>query len=331
MLMTTVLAEDYGPPHTLQVIEAPVPQPGPGQIQVRIAAASVNPGELRLLAGEVRDLVPMTFPFIPGLDFAGTVTETGAGVERFAIGEEVFGWAAPRGFPWAADLAVPPSFSTGTMAEYAVFEADSPALAHRPDGLSVEEAAAMPTTGLTAWEIARQARLRTGQTALVIGATGGVGTILVPLLASTGARVLATASAADREHMLRLGADETIDHTRVNTITQALRLAPHGVDVLIDLILPSAYLPDTAGAAAPGGRIVTVSGRYAEAVPGREDLAVTAATTRTEPGDLEELARRVLSAQVPITICRQYTLDNAPQAYSDLSGKHTLGKLVITV
>ena len=132
--MKAVVATGYGPPEKYMVDDVPVPRPAPGQIQVRIAAASINPGDIRLPSGDFREVVPLAFPHIPGNDFAGTVSEIGAGVTAYQVGDEIFGQAVPRALRAMAG-ATRPSLSTGSLAEYAVFEADTPFLAYRPAGL----------------------------------------------------------------------------------------------------------------------------------------------------------------------------------------------------
>ena len=116
------------------------------QNPVQIAAASINPADIRLPSGDFRDVVPLTFPHIPGNDLAGTVSEIGAGVTVYQVGDEIFGQAVPRALRAMAG-ATRPSLSTGSLAEYAVFEADTPFLAHRPAGLDLEQAAALPAIG----------------------------------------------------------------------------------------------------------------------------------------------------------------------------------------
>src|SRR6201999_1491753 len=138
-----------------------------------------NPADVRLPGGGFRDTVPLSFPHVPGNDFAGTVSEIGAGVSAYQFGDEIFGQAVPRALRAMAG-ASRPSLSTGSLAEYAVFEADTPFLAHRPLGLGVEQPAALPTVGLTARALMATAGVRPGETVLVVGATGGVGTAVIP-------------------------------------------------------------------------------------------------------------------------------------------------------
>jgi NADPH:quinone reductase-like Zn-dependent oxidoreductase len=260
--MKAVVVTSYGPPEQYTVTDAAVPRPGPGQIQVRIAAASINPADVRLPSGVFRDVVPLEFPHVPGNDFAGTVSEVGADVTAYRIGDEIFGQAVPRALRAMAG-ATRPSLSTGSLAEYAVFEADTPFLAHRPRGLGVEEAAALPTVGLTARALMATANVQPGETVLVVGATGGVGTAVVPLLARAKARVAATATAADADLLRALGADETIGYAESEY--------PSGVDVALNLTLPSDDLTGVARAIRPGGRLLTIT----YPVPQRSGSAAT--------------------------------------------------------
>jgi NADPH:quinone reductase-like Zn-dependent oxidoreductase len=246
--MKAVVATGYGPPEQYIVADVPVPRPGPGQIQVRIAAASVNPADIVLASGEFRDLAPLEFPHIPGNDFAGTVTEAGAGVTAYRAGEEIFGQSVPRALRAMAG-ATRPSLSTGTLAEYAVFEADTPLLTRRPPGLPTEQAAALATTGLTARALMTTAKVQPGEAVLVIGATGGVGTALIPLLAAAQARVTATATDADAGLMRDLGAAQVIGYAEAGY--------PAGADAAFNLTLPGDQLAGLARAIRPGGRLLT--------------------------------------------------------------------------
>src|SRR3954470_1701681 len=137
--MRALVATGYGEPERLTIAELPVPRPGPGQILVKIAASTINPTDLRVITGDYRDLVDLQFPYTLGNEFAGTVTQAGPGVTRFTAGNEIFGLALPRQLRLAAD-PVRPSLSTGALADYAVFEADTPALDHRPAALDAERA-----------------------------------------------------------------------------------------------------------------------------------------------------------------------------------------------
>jgi NADPH:quinone reductase-like Zn-dependent oxidoreductase len=297
-----------GAPENYFVTDIPAPSPGPGQILVRIAAASINPA----------DVMPIGPSHTPGNDFAGTVVETGLGVTAFREGDEIFGLAVPRAL---RDMAgVRPSLSTGSLAEYAVFEADTPLLAHRPPSLSVQHAAALATAGLTARALFLTARPKAGGTALVVGATGGVGTALVPLLAKAGVEVVATATAEDTELMHELGARHTIGYTD----------AYPTADTAYNLALPSDVLDRIADAVGPGGQLLTIT--YPVPEPGRYAVDTRFVLDLSgELGGMREVAEAAAQGLLPATIGRHYTLDEGPQACVDFARSHTTGKLVVTV
>ncbi|MEU0155208.1 NADP-dependent oxidoreductase [Micromonospora fulviviridis] len=314
----------YGPPEKYTVAELPTPQPGPGQIQVRIAAASINPADVRLPSGDFRDVVPLEFPHVPGNDFAGTVSEVGAGVTAYRVGDEVFGQAVPRA-PRAMAGATRPSLSTGSLAEYAVFEADTPFLAHRPAGIDIEQAAALPTIGLTARALMATAKVQPGETVLVVGATGGVGTAVIPLLVAAQARVIATATAADADILRALGADETTGYAESGY--------PSDVDVAFNLTVPSDHLTGIAGAVRPGGRLLTIT----YPVPqqewiGRDDVSLHFVLDMDGTlGGMRDVAELAVRGGLVATIGGRYTLDQGAQACVDFVRRHTTGKLVVTM
>jgi NADPH:quinone reductase-like Zn-dependent oxidoreductase len=318
-----VIATGYGPPEQYLVADVPVPRPGPGQIQARIAAAAVNPADIVLPSGEFRDLTPLEFPHVPGNDFAGTVTEVGAGVTEYRTGDEIFGQSVPRALRSMAG-ATRPSLSTGTLAEFAVFEADTPLLAHRLPSVPPDQAAALATTGLTARALMTTASVRPGETALVIGATGGVGTALVPLLAAAKARVVATATAADADLLRGLGANEIIGYAEAGY--------PSAADVAFNLTLPGDQLAGVAGALRPGGRLLTITYPVPrQESTGRDDVALHfVLDLEGALGGMREVGELIAGGELIATIGRRYTLDEGAQACADFVRLHTTGKLVVT-
>ena len=322
--MKAVVATGYGPPEQYIVADMPVPRPGPGQIQVRIAAASVNPADIVLASGEFRDLAPLEFPHIPGNDFAGTVTEAGAGVTAYRAGDEIFGQSVPRALRAMAGTTRP-SLSTGTLAEYAVFEADTPLLTRRPPGLPAEQAAALATTGLTARALMTTAKVQPGEAVLVIGATGGVGTALIPLLAAAQARVTATATDADAGLLRDLGAAQVIGYAEAGY--------PAGADAAFNLALPGDQLAGLARAIRPGGRLLTITYPVPDQEStGRDDIALHFVLDMDGTlGGMREVGDLAAHGGLRATIARRYTLDEGPQACTDFALRHTTGKLVVTM
>jgi NADPH:quinone reductase-like Zn-dependent oxidoreductase len=308
-----LIARSYG--SGFEVGELPAPVPGPGQIQARIHAASLNAADIRLPRGDFRDHVQLDFPHVPGNDFSGTVTAVGDGVTAYGIGAEIFGHAIPRALIHMAG-AKNPSVTTGTLAEYAVFEAGTPFIAHRPSSLDVVTAAALPTAGLTANALMATASHVAGSRVLVIGATGGVGVTVLPLLVRAGASVFATATSFDRDLIASLGATPI-----------AYGDYPSGIDTVFNLVLPTNQLVAEAAVLRPGGRLYTIT--FPPPQPsfiGRDDIRFE--LVLDVDGTLGGMAE---VAGLTTTIGARYTMDDGPQALADFAGRHTTGKIVVTL
>ncbi|AGZ40830.1 Zn-dependent oxidoreductase [Actinoplanes friuliensis DSM 7358] len=321
--MRALVATGYGDPEQLTIAELPVPRPGPGQILVKIAASTINPTDLRVITGGFRDLVDLQFPYTLGNEFAGTVTEAGPAVTRFQAGDEIFGLALPRQLRVAAD-PVRPSLSTGALADYAVFEADTPALDHRPAGLNAERAASLLIAGGTTLGIMATAKIRPGESVLVIGATGAVGLTLIPNLAAAGAEITATARTTEGADLLRsLGAHHTVGYDDY----------PTGVDVVLNLALFADGLPAAARSLLPGGRLISIIFPAPELRQlERDDVELA---FLMQAGDETSGARAVAEAatagRLSTPIARRYPLDNGVEAAIDYARRHPLGKIVVTV
>ncbi|WP_408612736.1 NADP-dependent oxidoreductase [Glycomyces luteolus] len=321
--MKAVVTNDYGPPETYTVTEIPAPRPGPGQIQVRIAAASINPADVQVPSGEFREQFPLEFPHVPGNDFAGTVSELGPGVTGYEVGDEVFGQAVPRALRAMAG-AERPSLTTGALAEYAVFEADTPFIAMRPQSLSVEDAAALPTVGLTVRAMLASAEVEPGASVLVVGASGGVGTALLPVLAAF-AKVTATARPECAERVRELGAAQVIGYDSAEY--------PSDVDAVFNLTLPGDRLTEAAAALRPGGQLVTIT--FPVTQPewlGRDDVDLRFVLDMDgRLGGMREVAEAAERGELAARIGRRYMLDEGAQAVRDFARRHTFGKLVVRV
>jgi NADPH:quinone reductase-like Zn-dependent oxidoreductase len=314
--MKALVAHEYGPASQLTVEEVPDPEPGLGQVLIAIEAAALNPLDLRLVTGAARDFQELEFPYIPGMDGAGTIAAVGPGVSRFVGGEEVFGFFG----------ATP-----GTIAELALID-DGPYLAARPGELHAVRAAAIPESALTATSLLRAAGLQAGSTALVIGATGGIGMFLVQLAARDGAAVLATAGPEDSEYVRGLGATAALDYRSTDIIEETLRLYPDGVHAVFDLVNMGPALADSVRPLRPGGRLISPTGGPDAAGLGREDITVvyTGLNAHRDPGDLDQLGARVAAEVLAVEIGGVYMLENARQAFVDFADTHTRGKLVVT-
>ncbi|MEO3800888.1 NADP-dependent oxidoreductase [Nonomuraea sp. B1E8] len=332
-MMQALVARRYGPPGLLQIEDLPIPEPGPGQILVKVAAASLNPADLMLTSGAIKDSFELRFPYVPGTDFAGTVTGLGPGVTSFATGDEVFGFGAPPSYAERFGLA---AATSGALAEYATFHAEGPYVATRPEGLAPETAAALTSTGMTAAAALQDGAFLPGERVLVIGATGGIGSIAVPLLAKEKqAEVIATAIPEHTGYARGLGASATIDYVACDVVEETLRLHPGGVDAIVNLALDGEGLTEAVRALRPGGRLITTTlGSLGHGSLGRDDITVRVVNgpPSLRPGTFATLALRALDGTLGDMISRRYPFAEAGRALRDLAAaRHTRGKYVVSM
>jgi len=190
---------DYGGPEVMTFADIPEPVVRPGYAVIKVAAASINPVDWKLRGGILRLIMGRKFPRVMGADVAGTVHVAAEG-SGFRVGDAVFGFAPP------ADLS-------GSLAEYCLVPLDR--LAALPNGLSFAEAAAMPCTGVTAYQaLVTLGRVRAGQRVLINGCTGGIGHLAVQIAKAYGAHVTGTCRAAFTDFARSLGVDTVVDYTR---------------------------------------------------------------------------------------------------------------------
>ncbi len=308
--MRAVTQRRIGGPEVLEVGLVDRPRPGPGEVLVRIGAAGVNPADWKIRSGLVtRFGAP---PFRLGLDLAGVVEQTGPDAHRFAVGDRVHG------------VALPPR---GSYAEYTVTSESM--LARTPDGLDAVHAAALPVTGLTAWQaLVTVAEVRPGQRVLVHAAAGGIGHLAVQIAKARGAYVIGTARADNHAFLRDLGADELVDYT-----TTDFASALGGVDVVVDPI-GADYGPRSLEVLAPTGVLVDVRGGGPDRTAVRE-LARARGLRFEQFGftpaaaDLEQLAALAASGSLRAEVARVLPLEAAAEAHTLGETNRTRGKLVL--
>ena len=251
--MHAVVMHETGDPEVLRYEEADPPEPADGQVLVRVHAAAVNPVDWKFRRG----YMDKPLPVVLGSDISGTVEVSRS--DAFAEGDEVFGFAA-----------------SGAYAELAT--ASEAGIAKKPAGVTHEQAAALPVSGLTAWQaLFDRGGLERGQTALIAGAAGGVGHLAVQFAAVAGARAIGIGSARNRDFVLGLGAEEYVDYTQ-----QDVAEAVSGVDLAFDTVggeTTEALVP----AVREGGILVTIAGNPPE------DAARARGRARRAAGDEHEL------------------------------------------
>ena len=304
--MTAVVQDELGGPEVLHLSAVPRPSPGIGEILVRVAAAGVNPADVM---DRQYGLFSGTPPFTPGWDVSGTVETVGPGVTLYRPGDKVFGLLP---FPHGA----------GAYAEYAI--APTRALAPKPDVLSHAEAAALPLTGLTAWQaLVDTAHLAEGSRLFLTGAAGGVGHLAVQIAHARGAHVIALASSKDADLVRSLGADEVVDYTTTDFTT-----AVADIDIVFDVLgddVPAKAVP----LVKPGGIIVTtLMQSLPAAAPSAAGRGVRLAGLFVEADRLGllELTRLVESDQLRPIVAATHPLADAAAAQT---APHGPGKVVL--
>ncbi|MEU0163010.1 NADP-dependent oxidoreductase [Streptomyces sp. NPDC006261] len=300
--MKAIVFDEFGGPDVLHEADVEVPQPGPGQVRVRVKAAGLNALDGKTRAGMLEAVYPTTFPATPGGELAGVVDALGEGVTDVQVGDEVLGWS-----------------DTGSYAEYAL----ATALAPKPADLAWEDAAALPVASETAERVLGQLEVAAGETVLMHGASGAVGTVAVQLATARGARVIATAGPGNQDYLTSLGATAT---TYGESLVERVRaLAPNGIDAVFDLAGKGA-LPDSITLRGGTDRIVTIADFSAR------QLGVTFSQGSREHS-AERLAAEAQDAAAGklTTTVTAYPLAKAAEAQRASDAGHVRGKLVLTV
>jgi len=297
--------DKYGGLDVLEVVDVPRPTPGPGEVLVRVKAAGINPGEAMIRRGLLHDRWPATFPSGQGSDLAGIVEEVGAGVSNFKVGDEVVGFVNTR----------------SSQAEFAVVEAGD--LTPRPPNVSWEQAGALFVAGTTAYAAVRSVSLNAGDTVVVSGAAGGVGSIAVQLARNAGAKVIGLAGDANRKWLSDHG---VIPVTYGDGVEDRIRAASAGkVDAFIDTF-GGGYVELALKLGVPKDRIDTIIDFAAAEKYGVKTEGSFAAATADV---VAQLAGLISAGRLEIPIAKVYPLAEVRDAYRDLEQRHTRGKIVL--
>jgi len=313
--MRTIAVETFGGP--IALIDLPTPEIVAGEVLIRVRAAGVNPFDWKVAHGALEDQMKHRFPLILGFDAAGVIERVGADVTQLAEGEEVYGYLFK------------PVIGDGTYAEYV--GASATIVAKKPVTVGFAEAAALPTPGLTAMDLVDAVDTREGETILIVGATGGVGSYATQLAARGGAHVIATARQTNEELVRRLGAAETIDHT-TEDLVDAVRMAqPGGIDAVIDVVSDREALGRISTLVNEGGRLA--SSVYAADVEGLARRGIVAMNVSMQPDArrLGELSRMVDAGELSVTLDRTFPLEKAPDALEERRTGHVRGKIALLI
>lgn len=296
---------EYGGIDVLNVVDVERPEPGARQVLVKVVAAGINPGEAAIRRGFLHDRFPATFPSGQGSDLAGIVEELGAGVTGFAVGDEVIGFTHSR----------------ASHAEYVIVEQDQ--LIRRPAGVPWEQAGALYVAGATAYAAVHAVKVERGETVVVSGAAGGVGSLVVQLALHAGATVIGLASEPNHAWLAGLG---VIPVTYGEGVGDRVRAAADGtVDAFIDTY-GAPYIELALELGVPGERINTIIDFAGAAKHGTKAEGSAAAASA---GVLRELAELIADGALEIPIAHVYGLDEVQDAFRELERRHTRGKIVL--
>jgi NADPH:quinone reductase-like Zn-dependent oxidoreductase len=296
-------AVEVAPDGTLSVQTRPVPQPGAGEVLIRVRAAGVNPVDWKIASRRVG--------LVPGTDVAGTIDAVGEGVSGFAVGDAVLGFAR----------------TSGSYAEFAVVPVNS--LAKKSKTLSFEQAAGVPIVGETAYRALHEAgRIKSGQTVLIHGAAGGVGSAAVQIAKAAGARVIGTASPNNHEFLKSLGADQVIDYR-----SQRFEDVVRNVDLVLNTV-DAQTATRSLKVLREGGTLVSVAGAPDAAGCAAAKIHCTRPNRDTGPSNADVLARLMELADAgkfSVNVDEAFSMADAVKAWQKSRAGHTRGKLIIKV
>jgi len=307
-MMKAVVAHQYGAPEVLKFEEIPRPEPKENEALVRVIASGVNPADPLTLSGKYAREFGTHLPLIPGYDIAGIVEKTGANITKLKIGEAVYGYPTFGG-GWADYV---------TVKEYEV--------AAKPKSLNFVEAAAVPMGALTAWQaLVDTAHLHPGQTILIHGGSGGVGSFAVQIAKARGARVIATASTANQDLLKQLGADAAIDYTKTR-----FEDVVKDVDAVLDPV-GKETLARSYGVVKKGGIVMSLVARPDPAEFQKRGIRGAGISVHPDTADLAEIARLIDAGNIKPIVTQVLPLSNAIAAQEQAATHHTRGKVVLRV
>jgi NADPH:quinone reductase-like Zn-dependent oxidoreductase len=297
--------------------DVPVPAVTRGTVLVRVHAAALNAVDNVIAVGMLTARWPRAYPVILGRDAAGVVEAVGPGVEHVRVGDEVFG-----------TVPLTPPIQAGTLAEYALMPAAS--IAVKPPGLDFVTAAAIPFAGTVATAVVRAVDPLPREIVLVNGASGGVGSFAVQLLAARAATVIATGTADSTERLHRLGATTVLDHTLAPVAEQVRSAHPEGVDGLIDLV---AYTAGTLPlrAVARGGRVVSTLGAADPEVLAGVGLTGPDVVADVSRELIGRLADQVAAGRLSVDVTTVLSLEQAADGLRTIATGNARGKIVVSV
>ena len=305
-----IVVHEFGGPEVLKYEDVPKPEPKENEVLIRVIAAGVNPVDGMVRAGMFAKHSKNAFSMIPGYDVAGIVEKTGAKLEKYKPGDAVYAYIGLK--------------EGGGYAEYAV--ATDKEVSPKPKSLTFEEAAAVPLAAETAWQaLFDTAKLSAGQTVLIHGGSGGVGSFAIQIAKARGAKVFATASTPNQDLLKQLGADVAIDYTK-----QKFEDIGKDVDVVMDSIGKDT-LARSYGVVKKGGFIVSLVARPNPAELEKHGIRGAPMSVDPNSAELAEITKLIDARKVKVIVSQTFALADAAKAQEQAATGHTRGKIVLKV
>jgi len=306
--MKAVVAHEYGGPEVLKYQDVPVPEPKDNEILVRLIASGVNPADPLILNGKYAKEFGTHLPLILGYEMAGVVVKTGANVTKLKAGDPVYAYLL-----WG-----------GGWAEYCISNEGESAI--KPKSLSFTEAAPVPLAALTAWQaLVDIGKIQSGQTVLIHGGSGGVGSFAIQIAKLRGARVIATASTANQDLLKQLGADVAIDYTK-----QKFEEIAHDVDLVLDSVGRDT-LARSYGVVKKSGIVVTLVSRCDEAELKKHEIRGASLSSHPDATELAEITKLIDDGKIKPIVSQVLPLTEAAKADAQAATHHTRGKIVLRI
>ncbi len=292
--------------------EIPVPAVSRGHLLIEVHAAGVNPVDWKIREGYMSQTVPLKFPVTLGGDFSGIVTEVGKGVPGYKKGDEIYGQAGIM------------RDGSGSFAEFV--SADASTAAHKPKNISHVEAAALPLTGVSAWQaLVDHIGLSRGKKILIHGGAGGIGSIAIQLARYLGAYIATTAGAKDMQYVKEIGADESIDYKN-----QSFEDMLHDYDAVFDTVGGETY-SRSFGVLKRGGMIVSMLERPDPDLMEKYGVKAIGQFTQVNSERLSRLAELVEKRVVKVNVEKTFSLEKAGEALDFQQNGHPRGKVVLNI
>src|SRR5438094_5991957 len=308
--MKAIVVHEYGGPEVLKYQDAPRPAPKEDQVLVRVIAAGVNPVDDASRSEKYAKFFGITLPFIPGYDIAGVVEKTGAKITKLKEGDSVYAYLSLKG--------------GGGYAEYAV--ATEVEAAPKPKSISFVEAAGVPVVALTAWQaLIDTAKLSAGQTVLIHGGSGGVGSFAIQIAKARGAKVIATASTPNQGLLKQLGADVAIDYSKTKFEDIA-----KDVDVVLDSVGKDT-LARSYGVVKNGGFVATLVAEPDQAELDKHGIRGASISVKPNASELAEITKLIEEKKIKPIVSQVLPLTEAVKAQEQAATHHTRGKLVLKI